>query len=181
LQALSACGEAAADQDLTVEVRIVNTPLEQQRGRLKVVDAVARHGRKPARRPHPGRTDSRAPSEVSQPPQAQRLPAYAAALLERRTQGLAPCGDLLISTDWKLGRAWSPWRIVADPSVDPGRFDFTVCAGLSCLLVGRNQVHLDAVARAVMRVGPARLIVVHYRKAQISVCAPSPSRSAGAP
>jgi hypothetical protein len=64
--------------------------------------------------------------------------------------------------------------------IDPDRFNFTVCAGLSCLLVGRNQVHLYAVARAVVRFGPARLIGVDYGKAQIAIYARGASRWNGA-
>lgn len=158
----------------------MDTSLEHQRTRLKVVSDTTRRVRGPTRRPHLVCVDARAPSLVSKRSPNLRLPAYAATLLDCRTQGLAPCGDRLISTDWKLGRAWGPWRIVADPSIDPERFNFTVCAGLSCLLVGRNQVHLEAVARAVVRFGPSRLVGVDYRKAQIAIYVPGALRPDGA-
>ncbi len=87
------------------------------------------------------------------------LPAYSRALLEKRRHGLAPKSELMIATAWNLGRAW-PWRIVALPEADPQTLDFSIVAGLSCLVAGHEQARMDAIARAVIPFDPLRLVGV---------------------
>jgi hypothetical protein len=98
----------------------------------------------------------------------RRLPAFANTLFAKRRRGLAPQRDLLIACDWELGKAWS-WRLVVPPDVDPEELDFSVVAGLSCLLVARNQTSLDRVANAVAAYQPMRLVGVNYDRPAIRV------------
>jgi hypothetical protein len=103
----------------------------------------------------------------------RKLPPYARELVAKRRRGLAPASrDLCISCDWKIGRSW-PWRIVVPATDDPAQFDFRVVAGLSCLLLGRDQAHMDAVARAVIPYGPLRLVGVRLGGKLIDVYLPS--------
>ena len=101
------------------------------------------------------------------------LPAYARALLAKRRHGLAPRRDLLIACDWKLGRPW-PWRIVVPVDTTPEQLDFSVAAGLSCLLVGRDQTQMDCVAAAVSAFSPLRVIGVNYEAQTIRVYVAAP-------
>jgi hypothetical protein len=112
----------------------------------------------------------------------RRLPAFARALVEKRRQGLAPQRDLLISCDWGLGKAWS-WRVVVGDDVDPEELDFSIAAGLSCLLVGRDQERLDRVAAAVSVYRPLRLVGVNYDalRSRIYIAAPVSPISASVP
>ena len=91
--------------------------------------------------------------------QRKRVPAYAAALIERRKNGLAPSNGLCIATGWDFGRAFA-WRVVIAPGVDPERIDWSVAAGMDCLLLGKDQERLDSVARELLRLPLARLIGV---------------------
>jgi hypothetical protein len=104
----------------------------------------------------------------------RKLPAYARALIEKRRRGLAPQDDLVISCDWGLGKAWS-WRIVVGDDVDPEERDFSIAAGLSCLLVARDQARLDRVAAAVSVYRPLRLVGFNYdaRKSCSYIAAPA--------
>ncbi len=107
------------------------------------------------------------------PRSALKLPPYARELVQKRRRGLAPAArDLAIVTDWNLGKAWA-WRIVVPETEDPAQLDFTVCAGLSCLLLGRNQARMDAIARAVISFAPARLVGVRLGGSVIDVYWPS--------
>ena len=101
-----------------------------------------------------------------------RLPPYARNLMAKRRRGLAPVRDLYIAADWSIGRSW-PWRVVVAPDDDPTQLDFSVCAGLSCLLGGHDQMRMDAIARAVIPFGPKRLIGVLYGDHRIKVYLPS--------
>ena len=102
-----------------------------------------------------------------------RLPPYARMLMDKRRRGLAPATrDLCISCDWKIGRSW-PWRIVVPATEDPSQFDFRVVAGLSCLLLGQDQAHMDKVARAIIPYGPLRLVGVRLGGKLINVYLPS--------
>ena len=103
-----------------------------------------------------------------------RLPPYARDLLVKRRRGLAPASrDLCISCDWKIGKSW-PWRIVVpDTEDDPSQLDFRVVAGLSCLVLGRDQARMDAIVRAVIPFGPLRLIGVRLGGKRIDVYLPS--------
>ena len=98
----------------------------------------------------------------------RKLPAFARTLVAKRRQGLAPRSDLVVSCDWELGKAWS-WRVVVGDEVDPEELDFSVVAGLSCLLVGRDQARLDRVAAAVAAYKPSRLVGVNYDATKIWV------------
>ena len=89
-----------------------------------------------------------------------RLPAFARDLLAKRRAGLAPQRDLLIATAWDLGHAWAPWRIVVDPLRAAREFNFGVCAGLSCLLLAREQPRMEEVAQAIVAFAPSRLVGV---------------------
>jgi hypothetical protein len=109
----------------------------------------------------------------------RKLPAFARELLAKRERGLAPRRDLLIATDWNSGKAWRPWRIVVAPEDDPAELDFSVVAGLSCLLVGHDQARLDTVAAHVAGWDPKRLVGVRLgRETKIYVAAPSPQAQA---
>jgi len=90
----------------------------------------------------------------------RRIPAFAAALLAKRRAGLAPQNDLLVATGWDLGKRWAPWRIVVDPRRAAHEFDFTVCAGLSCLLLALERTRMDEVAHAIRPYAPTRLVGV---------------------
>jgi hypothetical protein len=102
---------------------------------------------------------------------ARRLPAYARELVAKRRRGLAPVRDLCITTDWRLGKTW-PWRVVVAADDDPATLDFSVVAGLSCLLLGHDQERMDAVARAVIECGPRRLIGARFGGKTINVYLP---------
>jgi hypothetical protein len=103
----------------------------------------------------------------------RKLPAFAKALVAKRQQGLAPQRDLLIACEWDLGKRWS-WRVVVDGDSDPEEVDFSVAAGLSCLLVGRDQERLDHVAAAVAAYKPFRLVGVNYDAAKVWVYVAAP-------
>ncbi len=89
---------------------------------------------------------------------ALKLPPYARSLVQKRRCGLAPAArDLAIVTGWDIGKAWA-WRIVVPETEDPAQLDFSVVAGLSCLLMGQDRARMDAIARAVIQFAPARLV-----------------------
>jgi len=104
---------------------------------------------------------------------SRKLPAFAKALIAKRRKGLAPVRDLLISADWSSGKAWSPWRIVVAPDDDPAQLDFSICAGLSCLLCGNSQARLDTIARAIIPFGPKRLIGAEYGGRRVLIYLPA--------
>ena len=88
----------------------------------------------------------------------RQLPAFARGLQAKRQKGLVPPGgNCCIACDWSLGKAYS-LRIVVPENEDPAQFDFRVVAGLSCLLLSRDQSRMDAVARFVIPYRPLRLI-----------------------
>ena len=109
----------------------------------------------------------------------RRQPAYAKALLLKRRAGLAPRKDLVIATEWNFGRHWSPWRIVVDPRHAAVTFDFSVCAGLSCLLCASNSARMDEIATVVLTFQPLCLLGVSvdaprctiYRRRPEELCA----------
>jgi hypothetical protein len=104
---------------------------------------------------------------------ALKLPPYARSLVQKRRRGLAPATrDLAIVTDWNIGKAW-PWRIVVPDTEDPTQLDFSVVAGLSCLLMGHDRTRMDVIARAVIPFAPARLIGARLGGKLIDVYWPS--------
>jgi hypothetical protein len=105
----------------------------------------------------------------------RRRPAFATALIAKRRSGLAPQNDLLVATAWELGTRWAPWRIVVDPRSLAHEFDFTVCAGLSCLLLAKERTRMDEVARAIQPYAPARLVgvVIGARVCRVYIATPS--------
>lgn len=104
---------------------------------------------------------------------ALKLPPYARALVQKRRRGLAPATrDLAIVTDWNIGKSW-PWRVVVPATEDPSQLDFSVVAGLSCLLMGRDRKRMDEIARAIILFSPARLIGARLGGKVIDVYLPS--------
>jgi hypothetical protein len=103
----------------------------------------------------------------------RRLPAFARDLMAKRRQGLAPASwDLCISCHWEIGKSW-PWRIVVPATEDPAQFDFRIVAGLSCLLLGHDQAHMDRVARTVIPYEPLCLIGVRLGGNRVEVYLPN--------
>ena len=100
--------------------------------------------------------------------QRRRPPAYAKPLIVKRCHGLAPSRDLLIACDWDVGKSWA-WRIVVPPYDCLSEFDFRIAAGLSCLVLGRDEERMHDVARAVSACKPLRLIAVHLDGTRIHV------------
>jgi hypothetical protein len=77
-------------------------------------------------------------------------PAYATPLLRRRREGFSPLGYLVIACDWKTWRKLEPqadigWAVC---SAD-GAKDWTIAAGLDCLLVGTPKAIQSVIAQLI--------------------------------
>ena len=105
----------------------------------------------------------------------RKLPAFARELMAKRYSGLAPIDDLVIACDWRIRDEHVGWRIVVPPTDDPEALDFTVVAGLSCLLLARDEARLDQVATAVAKFDPRRLVGVAYDVPRIRVYVAAPA------
>ena len=95
------------------------------------------------------------------------LPEGALRLLEKRNRKLAPIGNLFVALGRNLGKHYD-WRIGIGVDDDPDALDFTVAAGLSIIIGGRDQARIDQVARAVVRFRPRRMVVANYSQRVIS-------------
>lgn len=96
----------------------------------------------------------------------KHYPAYGKRIKLLRDKGLVPCGDVIVTFDWKIGKVYT--RIVISPDKPIKTLNFSYLAGLNVMIAHNfhDAFMLPDLVDEILRVKPKMLVTFNYMLAK---------------